>query len=279
MTGRLGVPLLGGRSTTETPLRGAGGAQRGLRTSGSAAADTADEQRRNDTSSALRRTGLDGSMRMRRARYLAGEDALTRAKTARDCLCGPAIPTRTCAPARQAGPSTNDCRDHQAPIFAVWRTPSPPGAGSGRSSEGERSWLNGSGKNARLRRQDKNWGQRHGLSGHVNSTGLFRAVALAVALPLSALVHNWTLCSFWPLRVRVANSFGVRPPISRRGDRFQPRPCQRAFPDLAVHQSIAAIRLRPVATLQTSHKLTVAGPRPRMRGHQLHVTRLARRRT
>lgn len=33
------------------------------------------------------------------------------------CLCGPAIPTRTCAPAWQAGPSTNDCRDHPAPTL------------------------------------------------------------------------------------------------------------------------------------------------------------------
>lgn len=30
--------------------------------------------------------------------------------------------------------------------------------------------------------------------------------------PLFALVHNWTPFSLWPLRVRVANSFGVRPP-------------------------------------------------------------------
>ncbi len=55
---------------------------------------------------------------MRRARYLAGEAALKEAAIARDWKCGPAIPTHTCAPARHAGQSTNDCTDHPAFIIA-----------------------------------------------------------------------------------------------------------------------------------------------------------------
>lgn len=50
---------------------------------------------------------------MRRARYLAGADAFLKAESARECLCGPAIPTTTCAPARHAGLSTYYCMDHQ----------------------------------------------------------------------------------------------------------------------------------------------------------------------
>jgi hypothetical protein len=40
---------------------------------------------------------------MRRARYLAGDDASSEAESALEWMCRPAIPTQTCAPARQAG--------------------------------------------------------------------------------------------------------------------------------------------------------------------------------
>jgi len=66
-----------------------------------------------DTSSAGWRRVACGSKRTRRARYLAGDDACTQAESAPDWMCGPAISTQTCAPARQAGSSTNDCMDHQ----------------------------------------------------------------------------------------------------------------------------------------------------------------------
>lgn len=46
---------------------------------------------------------LGGSKRMRRARYLAGDDASSEVESAPEWMCGPAIPTQTCAPARQAG--------------------------------------------------------------------------------------------------------------------------------------------------------------------------------
>ena len=58
---------------------------------------------------------------MRRARYLAGDHAFPEADSARDWMCGPAIPTQTCAPAWQAGLSTNDCMDHQDPFIAAGR--------------------------------------------------------------------------------------------------------------------------------------------------------------
>ena len=106
-------------------------------------------------SSALRRKGTDGSMRKRRARSLAGDDAFTKAESAPDCRCGPAIPTQTCAPARHAGSSTNDCRDHQPPILAAWRTRSHSLAGSDRSSIRRKSWPGRGLRDARLRRQDK----------------------------------------------------------------------------------------------------------------------------
>jgi len=67
---------------------------------------------------------------MRRARYLAGDEALKKAEIARDWKCGPAIPTHTCAPARHAGLSTNDCTDHRASIIAGKDTLSQPVAGS-----------------------------------------------------------------------------------------------------------------------------------------------------
>ena len=119
-------------------------------------------------SSALRRKGTDGSMRKRRARSLAGDDAFTKAESAPDCRCGPAIPTQTCAPARHAGSSTNDCRDHQPPILAAWRTRSHSLAGSDRSSIRRKSWPGRRAENARLRRQGKRRrrrGHRIGLKG------------------------------------------------------------------------------------------------------------------
>ncbi len=58
---------------------------------------------------------------MRRARYLAGDDAFSKAKSARYCLCGPAIPTQECAPAWHAGQSTDYCMDPQAILFACYR--------------------------------------------------------------------------------------------------------------------------------------------------------------
>jgi hypothetical protein len=79
------------------------------------------ERRRTDTSSALRRKGLDGSMRMRRTRYLAGADAPSATANARDCLGNPVIPTRTCALARQAGPT-------RTTAGAIKRLPSQAGA-------------------------------------------------------------------------------------------------------------------------------------------------------
>jgi hypothetical protein len=106
-------------------------------------------------SSALRRMGTGGSMRKRRARSLAGDDAFTKAESAPDCRCGPAIPTQTCAPASHAGSSTNDCRDHQPPIVAAWRARSRSVAGLGRSSVRRKSWPGSRAKNARLRRQGK----------------------------------------------------------------------------------------------------------------------------
>jgi hypothetical protein len=116
---------------------------------------TAGRRRRTDMSSALRRMGTGGSMRKRRARSLAGDDAFTKAESAPDCRCGPAIPTQTCAPAMHAGPSTNDCRDHQPPIIAAWRTRSHSLASSDRSSVRRKSWQGRRAENARLRRQGK----------------------------------------------------------------------------------------------------------------------------
>ncbi len=50
---------------------------------------------------------------MRRARYLAGDDNSIETSSALLCLCCPAILTRTCAPAWQAGLSTDSRMDHQ----------------------------------------------------------------------------------------------------------------------------------------------------------------------
>ncbi len=132
---------------------------------------TTGRRRRTDMSSALRRMGTDGSMRKRRARSLAGDDAFTKAESAPDCRCGPAIPTQTCAPATHAGSSTNDCRDHQPPIVAVWRTTSHSLAGSDRSSVRRKSWPRRRAEDARLRRQ----GKRHAIrrAQWVGMIGLF----------------------------------------------------------------------------------------------------------
>jgi hypothetical protein len=105
--------------------------------------------------SALWRKETGGSMRKRRARSLAGDDAFTKAESAPDCRCGPAIPTQTCAPARHAGSSTNDCRDHQPPIIAAWRAKSHSIASSDRSSVRRKSWPGRRAEIARSRRQGK----------------------------------------------------------------------------------------------------------------------------
>ena len=99
-----------------------------------------------------------GSKRMRRARYLAGDDASFETSSAQQCLCGPAIPTQKCAPAWHAGMSTQDCMDPQALLFARWRSLSrqkeepdtlqPP-------LRWRQRWRRRSEKDARLRRRDK----------------------------------------------------------------------------------------------------------------------------
>lgn len=50
---------------------------------------------------------------MRRARYLAGDDSSIETSSALLCLCCPAILTTTCAPAWQAGLSTDSWMAHQ----------------------------------------------------------------------------------------------------------------------------------------------------------------------
>lgn len=113
-------------------------------------------------SSALGRMGTGGSMRKRRARSLAGDDAFTKAESAPDCRCGPAIPTQTCASPMHAGSSTNDGRDHQPPIIAAWRTRPHCLAVSDRSSIRSKSWPGRRVENARLRRQGKSDAIRQG---------------------------------------------------------------------------------------------------------------------
>ncbi len=107
-------------------------------------------------------------MRMRRARYLAGDDASLEADNARDCMCGPAIPTRKCAPARPAGSSTNDCRDHRDHPTPTRRRLSPSSVkwcSSGAAWKGLGRWHERRPREARLRRQDKSREVRHGRLG------------------------------------------------------------------------------------------------------------------
>jgi hypothetical protein len=111
-------------------------------------------------------------MRMRRARYLAGDEASSEADSARDRMCGPAIPTQTCAPARHAGPSTNDCKDHPALIIAAWRTRSQYSAVWCYYRVGGRQWWPSRGREARLRRQDKS--AAVGRAHRIELIGIFR---------------------------------------------------------------------------------------------------------
>jgi hypothetical protein len=55
---------------------------------------------------------------MRRARYLAGDDASSEAESALERMW-PRDPDADMCPARQAGSSTDDCMDHQAQRSAI----------------------------------------------------------------------------------------------------------------------------------------------------------------
>ncbi len=101
---------------------------------------------------------LGGSKRMRRARYLAGDDASLETNSAPDCLCGPAIPTQKCAPARYPGKSTKDCMDPQALIIVCRRRLSHRRKGSDIIQSRRHTWRRRERNDARLRLQDKaNW--------------------------------------------------------------------------------------------------------------------------
>jgi hypothetical protein len=119
-------------------------------------------------------------MRMRRARYPAGDDAFPEADSARDWMCGPAIPTQTCAPARHVGLSTNDCMDLQAPFIAAWLARSRCVAVSRRPRRRRESWRRyqaSSRRGAQLAGQDKSREVRPVGSGKM--TGTSRDVRLA----------------------------------------------------------------------------------------------------
>src|SRR3990167_8377127 len=64
-------------------------------------------------------------MRMRRARYLAGDTAPLETQIARDCLCGPAILTHACAPAWPAERARTTAGTIQPASGVLWRTMSP----------------------------------------------------------------------------------------------------------------------------------------------------------
>jgi hypothetical protein len=92
---------------------------------------------------------------MRRARYLAGDDASLETNSAPDCLCGPAIPTQKCAPARHAGKSTKDCMDPQAFLIVCRRRLSHRRKGSDIIQSRRHTWRRRERNDPRLERQGK----------------------------------------------------------------------------------------------------------------------------